>query len=65
MKSYKNPICMAEDEESWRGVCGVPMKLVDERHPLYQPKAWTFTCPKCGAYRMIDEKNVDRCAEAR
>jgi hypothetical protein len=65
MKQYKNPICMAENEESWRGVCGIPMKLVDERHPLHKAKHYIFLCPKCEAMRALTEDQLYRTAEVR
>jgi hypothetical protein len=65
MASYRNPICMAPDPESWRGVCGVEMKLAGERHPLHQLRAWTFVCPKCEAATILTEDQLKRTAQVR
>lgn len=58
MEQFKNPICKAPDPDSWRGVCGVEMKQVAERHPLWQKKAWVFLCPKCEAMQAITEDRL-------
>jgi hypothetical protein len=65
MRQYKNPMCEAPDPESWRGICGITMKLVDERHPLYKPKHFVFLCPRCESMRAITEDQLSKIAEVR
>lgn len=63
MARYKNPKCQAEDQEDPRGICGVEMKLIGERHPLYQHRSWTFICPRCGAVTLLTEDQLKRTSE--
>jgi hypothetical protein len=65
MKHLENPICMAPDQEgdSMRGICGIRMNIIGERHPLWQPRFYTFECPRCGCIRSIDESKAGRYSE--
>jgi|WetSurMetagenome_2_1015567.scaffolds.fasta_scaffold45113_2 hypothetical protein len=65
MRQYRNPLCQAPDPESWRGICGITMKLVDERHPLYKPKHYVFLCPRCEAMQAITEDQLSKIVEVR
>lgn len=63
MARYENPICIApHQEDPQRRYCGVRMRLLGERHPLYQPKKFVFECPRCGCIRAIDELAAERCS---
>ena len=65
MKQYHNPRCNAPDDEDPRGICGVPMQMRGERHPMWKAKHWVFECPRCEAVRLITEDQLYRNAEVR
>lgn len=62
MARYRNPKCRNFDEETGRH-CNTEMRLLGERHPLWQPGFYNFICPKCESVRCIDDLHVDRVAE--
>jgi hypothetical protein len=64
---FQEPLCMAEDVESWRGVCGVKMTPLGERHPSFgpnfKPGVWVFQCPRCGSVRAIEDEKLSTYLE--
>lgn len=66
MARYTEPRCQAIEREN-EDVCGVRMKLMGERDPLFgpnwQPGHHVFKCPRCGSIRALSTANLDRYAE--
>ncbi len=59
---FKEPNCVAPDPDDPRGVCGVQMRALGERHPSFdsnfKPGHWVFQCPRCEAVRAIEDARL-------
>jgi len=62
MRKYKAPRCTAPDEMGGKPErpCGLEMKLLNERHPLWRPGHWMFICPRCESLRALSDQTLDR-----
>jgi len=64
---FQNPRCQAPDMMNGQEdrKCGVEMKLMGERHPLWRPGFFIFVCPRCEALRSISEADAAKYARRR